>query len=58
MYADIKRQFAEIISHSQGIQNPELDELFDRWAAAKKKFIDMQPKLKSFCPTIFKAIFI
>ncbi len=40
MFADIKRQFAEVISHSQGIQNPELDELFDQWATAKKKFID------------------
>lgn len=39
MYEDIKEQFAEVIRCSQGIDDPKLDELFDRWAAAKDKFI-------------------
>ena len=40
MYEDIKEQFREVIIHSQGIPNPQVDSLFARWEKAKKKFID------------------
>lgn len=40
MYDDIKQQFREVISFSQGIDDPKVDKLFDVWYEAKKKFID------------------
>ena len=40
MYEDIKEQFREVIIHSQGIPNPQVDSLFARWESAKKKFIE------------------
>lgn len=40
MYEDIRQQFNEVISYSQGIENPQTDILFKRWFKAKKKFID------------------
>lgn len=40
MYENIKRQFAEVIRTSQGITNPELDNLFDVWEESKSKFIE------------------
>lgn len=39
MYEDIKEQFREVIIHSQGIPDPQLDSLFNRWEKAKAKFI-------------------
>lgn len=36
----IKRQFKEVISYSQGIPDPQIDSLFYRWEKAKSKFID------------------
>lgn len=36
----IKEQFKSVIRYTQGIEDPQIDELFDRWFAAKKKFID------------------
>lgn len=35
----IKQNFSKVISYSQGINNPRIDELFDRWYVAKSKFI-------------------
>ena len=40
MYESIKEQFAEVIAYSQSIPNPQIDDLFDKWATAKKKFIE------------------
>ena len=37
---EIKEQFKEVIRHSQGIDNPKVDDLFNRWEKSKKKFID------------------
>lgn len=37
----IKEQFKSVIRHSQGIEEPQIDELFDRWYAAKQKFINI-----------------
>ena len=39
MYSEIKEQFSQVIQYSQGIPEPELDELFDVWAKSKAKFI-------------------
>lgn len=39
MYEEIKDQFREVIIHSQGIPNPQIDSLFARWEKAKDKFI-------------------
>lgn len=39
MYDDIKEQFKSVIAHSQGIDDPKVDELFDEWAKAKSKFL-------------------
>lgn len=39
MYSEIKDQFSQVIQYSQGIPEPELDELFDVWAKSKAKFI-------------------
>ena len=40
MYDDIKEQFREVITFSQGIPNPQIDYLFECWEKSKKKFID------------------
>ncbi len=37
---EIKEKFSEVIRFSQGINEPKIDELFNRWEKAKKKFID------------------
>ena len=36
---EIKERFKEVIAYSQGIQNPEVDELFQKWFKAKEYFI-------------------
>ena len=36
----IKDQFKKVISFSQGIGNPKVDKLFDRWLEAKRDFIE------------------
>ena len=40
MYGEIKRQFADVITYSQQIFEPDIDDLFDRWQTSKQKFID------------------
>ena len=40
MFEDIKKQFREVIIHSQNIPDPEVDDLFNRWETNKKRFID------------------
>lgn len=39
-YEEIKDQFKDVIKYSQGIYNPNVDELFSRWEKAKSKFIE------------------
>ena len=39
--ASIKEQFKKIITYSQGIPEPQIDSLFERWAQAKERFIEM-----------------
>lgn len=39
MYSDIKEQFKSVIRYSQGINDPQIDDLFARWEASKQKFI-------------------
>lgn len=39
MYEDIKDQFKSVITYSQCIPNPQVDNLFDRWLVAKERFI-------------------
>ena len=39
MYEDIKEIFKKIIRESQGIPEPQIDDLFDEWLKAKEKFI-------------------
>ena len=41
MYEDIKSQFKEVIIASQGIPDPQIDNLFKDWEIAKKRFIDL-----------------
>lgn len=41
MYEDIKQQLAQVISYSQNISNPQVDEIMERWETAKTDFIDM-----------------
>ena len=41
MYEDIKSQFKEVIIASQGIPDPQIDDLFKDWEIAKKRFIDL-----------------
>lgn len=36
----IKEQVAQVITYSQGIPNPQVDDLIDKWYEAKKDFID------------------
>lgn len=40
IYEDIKQQFNEVIAYSQGIPEPNTDELFERWLSAKRDFIE------------------
>ena len=40
MLKEIKRQFSEVISYSQNIPDPQIDDLFDRWLAGKRDFIE------------------
>ena len=40
MYEDIKEQFRDVIIYSQGIPDPNIDELFDRWLEAKRDIIE------------------
>ena len=40
-YEDIKKQFDEVITYSQGIDEPKTQELFERWYAAKRPFISL-----------------
>lgn len=40
IYEDIKKQFNRVISYSQEIDNPNTDELFEKWYEAKKEFIE------------------
>lgn len=40
IYTDIQEQFNKVISYSQGISDPQTDELFEKWYAAKRSFID------------------
>ena len=39
MYDIIKEQFKKIITYSQGIPNPQIDELFSKWEKEKSFFI-------------------
>lgn len=39
-YKEIQKKFNEVITASQGIDNPQTDELFDRWLDAKRDFIE------------------
>ena len=36
---EIKEQFSEVISYSQNITNPQIDELFDEWHKNKMRYI-------------------
>ena len=40
IYEDIKEQFKKVISYSQNIDFPQVDELFDRWLEAKRDIIE------------------
>lgn len=40
MYSDIKEQFKSVIRYSQGIDNPQIDNLFAQWETSKRKFIE------------------
>lgn len=37
---NIKKQFKRVISHSQGIEDPVVDDLFDKWLEGKRDFIE------------------
>ena len=37
---DIKEQFKKVISYSQGIENPVVDDLFEKWLEGKRDFIE------------------
>lgn len=41
MLKDIKEQFKKVVAYSQGIDDPQVDELFDRWLRAKRDFIEV-----------------
>lgn len=36
----IKEDFIKVIQHSQGIKEPKIDKLFDKWQSAKKEIIE------------------
>lgn len=40
IYKDIQEQFNQVVAYSQGIPDPQTDELFDRWLEAKRSFIE------------------
>lgn len=40
-YADIQEQFNKVIAYSQGIADPQTDELFAKWYENKKHFINL-----------------
>lgn len=40
MFEDLKEQFRSVIEYSQNIPTPQVDELFERWAEAKRDFIE------------------
>lgn len=40
-YTNIKSQFSEVISYSQGIAEPNIDKLFEQWYENKKYFIEL-----------------
>lgn len=50
MYEDIKEQFKSVISYSQGIENPQIDYLFNNWEKNKEKFIKRFGGLIYECP--------
>ena len=37
---DIKESFKKVITYSQGIRDPQVDDLFNQWEKNKKRFID------------------
>ena len=37
---EIKEQFKKVISYSQGIENPVVDDLFEKWLEGKRDFIE------------------
>ena len=37
---EIKQQFMDVISYSQGIEQPNVDALFDNWLEAKRDIIE------------------
>ena len=39
IYKNVQKQFNKVIEYSQGIDNPQTDELFAKWAKAKEFFI-------------------
>lgn len=41
MYENVKEQFKSVIRHSQGIEEPKVDDLFIKWEREKRKFIDL-----------------
>lgn len=41
MLKQIKKQVAEVVSHSQCFDNPEVDKLIDTWLEAKRDFIEV-----------------
>ena len=41
MLKQIKKQVAEVVSHSQCFDNPEVDKLIDTWLEAKRDFIEI-----------------
>ena len=50
---EIKQQFSDVIKFSQGIKEPQIDELFNNWYKAKKKFIDaMNGELRICVPNV------
>ena len=54
---EIKEQFKKVISYSQGIENPVVDDLFEKWLEGKRDFIEAMggkliyefPKKVFFC---------
>lgn len=38
---EIKNQFKEVIKYSQNIDNPAVDDLFEKWLEAKRDFIEL-----------------
>ena len=38
---EVQTLFNKVIAYSQNIENPETDDLFDRWLEAKRDFIEL-----------------